>query len=72
MLFRSIDPLTGDYVDKALGVILLAHSARVTYSEQDKLYCKIESGSIVVDPWRSFTTDNANIRVIHYGNTRNV
>jgi UDPglucose 6-dehydrogenase len=67
-----IDPLTGNYVDKALGVILLAHSAKVTYGEQDNLYCKIESGSIVIDPWRSFTTDDSNIKVIHYGNTRSV
>jgi len=27
-------------------------------------------GSVVVDPWRSFKTDK-NIKVIHYGNTRN-
>ena len=27
-------------------------------------------GSVVVDPWRSFKTDK-NIKVVHYGNTRN-
>ena len=30
----------------------------------------IGGGSIVLDPWRSFSTDK-NIKVIHYGNTRN-
>ena len=27
-------------------------------------------GSVVVDPWRAFKTDK-NIKVVHYGNTRN-
>ena len=44
----------------------------VTYGKgTSKLYCKIEPGSIVVDPWRTFTTDDPTIKVIHYGNTRN-
>ena len=30
---------------------------------------KFPKGSIVVDPWRSFKSDN--VKVIHYGNTRN-
>jgi len=70
-----IDPLTGNHVDLAHGVILLAHNRQVTYEYQKKeltqgLYCEIKEGSIVVDPWRTFTTNNKNIQVIHYGNTR--
>lgn len=71
-----IDPLTGDSVESVKGVILLAHSATTTYKyiskEQflDQLYCKIEPGSVVVDPWRTYIDDK--IKVIHYGNTRNV
>jgi len=66
-----IDPLTSDIVETAYGVILLAHNKKVTYgtAEQD-LYCNIKDGSIIVDPWRSFITDNKSISVIHYGNTR--
>jgi UDPglucose 6-dehydrogenase len=72
---KYIDPLTGDNHDEVYGVILLAHNRRVTYeysgqTEEQGLYCKISNGSIIVDPWRSFTTDNENIKVIHYGNTR--
>jgi UDPglucose 6-dehydrogenase len=57
------------------GVVLLAHNSQVTYgysgqTAQQKLYCHIYYGSIVVDPWRTFKTDNTNIKVIHYGNTR--
>jgi hypothetical protein len=38
--------------------------------DTDKLYCDIEFGSIVVDPWRKFTTSDETVRVIYYGNTR--
>ena len=66
-----IDPLTGDDIEAAYGVILLAHNKKITYgnAEQD-LYCNIENGSIIVDPWRSFVTDNKFIKVIYYGDTR--
>ena len=69
-----IDPLTGDNVDSVQGVILLAHNKRVTYeyrgfAENQGLYCAIEKGSIVVDPWRTFFTLE-DIKVVHYGNTR--
>jgi len=72
---KYIDPLTGDKYDEVYGVILLAHNCRVTYEyagkkEEQGLYCKITDGSIVVDPWRSFKTENENIKIIHYGNTR--
>jgi UDPglucose 6-dehydrogenase len=68
-----IDPLTGDNISTCYGVVLLAHNRKVTYEyrgfgEHQSLYCKIEKGSIVVDPWRTFTSNEVN--VIHYGNTR--
>jgi UDPglucose 6-dehydrogenase len=68
-----IDPLTGDSVDSCYGVVLLAHNKKVTYEyrgfeETQTLYCKIEKGSIVIDPWRTFVSDEH--LVIHYGNTR--
>jgi UDPglucose 6-dehydrogenase len=68
-----IDPLTGDNINACYGVILLAHNRKVTYEyrgfdETQNLYCKIEKGSIVVDPWRTFKSED--VTVIHYGNTR--
>ena len=71
-----IDPLTGDNIESVQGVILLAHNKRVTYeyrgfAETQGLYCTIEKGSIVVDPWRTFFTLE-DIKVVHYGNTRKI
>jgi UDPglucose 6-dehydrogenase len=68
-----IDPMTGDDINGCYGVVLLAHNRKVTYEyrgfdELQSLYCKIEQGSIVVDPWRTFKSDEHT--VIHYGNTR--
>ena len=68
-----IDPLTGDDIQGCYGVVLLAHNRKVTYEyrgfeETQNLYCKIEKGSIVIDPWRSFKSEDC--KVIHYGNTR--
>ena len=70
-----VDPQTDDYY-KPEGpcVFLLAHSAEITYEytgkvHEDKLYCNIPAGSIVIDPWRKFKKDD--VTVIHYGNTRN-
>ena len=68
-----IDPLTGDDINACYGVILLAHNRKITYeyrgfNETQTLYCKIEKGSIVVDPWRTFKSED--VTVIHYGNTR--
>ena len=71
-----IDPLTEKTNPKSVrGVVLMAHNRQVTYGyageqkEQD-LYCTIEPGSVIIDPWRTYSTDNADIKVIHYGNTR--
>jgi UDPglucose 6-dehydrogenase len=68
-----IDPLTGNSIDSCHGVVLLAHNKKVTYEyrgfeETQNLYCKIEKGSIVIDPWRTFVSTEH--LVIHYGNTR--
>ena len=57
------------------GIVLLAHNQQITYgysgvTQEQKLYTHIQEGSVVVDPWRKFKTDNRNIKVIHYGNTR--
>jgi len=69
-----IDPYTGDnYQPTEPGIFLMAHSASVTYDytaekTQDEIYCPIPPFSIVIDPWRKFTSSVS--RVIHYGNTR--
>lgn len=71
-----IDPLTNDSVISPVkGVILLAHNRRVTYGytgigQGQDMYCEIAAHSVVIDPWRRFTTDRKDIEVIHYGNTR--
>lgn len=69
-----IDPYTGDdYQPTQPGVFLMAHSASVTYDytetkTQDEIYCSIPPFSIVIDPWRKFTSSVS--KVMHYGNTR--
>jgi UDPglucose 6-dehydrogenase len=70
-----VDPCTNDFAESVKGVVLLAHNRKVTYdyrgfNEEQELYCKVEDGSIIIDPWRTFVSKNDNIRVIHYGNTR--
>ena len=71
-----IDPLTEQTNPKSVkGVVLLAHNRQITYgyageSNEQELYCTIEPGSVIIDPWRRYTTTSDNIKVIHYGNTR--
>jgi UDPglucose 6-dehydrogenase len=71
-----IDPLTEKTNPKSVrGVVLLAHNRQITYgyageNKEQELYCTIEPSSVIIDPWRTYSTDNANIKVIHYGNTR--
>lgn len=66
---RYIDPYTGDnHQPSNPSVFLMAHSASTTYTEEDELYCKIPSGSVIVDPWRKMSSKDST--VIHYGNTR--
>jgi UDPglucose 6-dehydrogenase len=70
------DPLTGDVVQhRTAAVVLLAHNRQITYGytgelPEQQLYFDLSGGSIVVDPWRKFTTSVKNITVVHYGNTR--
>jgi UDPglucose 6-dehydrogenase len=71
-----IDPLTEKTLPKTVhGVVLMAHNRQVTYGyageqKEQELYCTIEPGSVIIDPWRTYSTDAADIKVIHYGNTR--
>jgi len=71
-----VDPLTETTTPKAVrGVVLLAHNRQVTYGyageeKEQELYCTIEPGSVIIDPWRTYSTADASIKVIHYGNTR--
>ena len=70
-----IDPLTEESNPEVIvGCVLLAHNQIVTYgyagvTDNQPLYCIIDQGSIIIDPWRKYPT-NGNIKVIHYGNTR--
>jgi len=70
-----IDPLTEEYNPVSIkGCILLAHNRQITYgysggNNAQELYCLIENGSIVIDPWRRYPYSKS-IKVIHYGNTR--
>ena len=50
-----------DLNDDNICVILRVH-------EKDKI--KPKDFVTVLDPWRSYKTDNDTVKVIHYGNTR--
>ena len=71
-----IDPLTEDvHIQFAVGVFLLAHNQQVTYGysgafNEQPMYCEFGPRSIIIDPWRTYTTTKTNVKVIHYGNTR--
>jgi UDPglucose 6-dehydrogenase len=71
-----VDPLTNDHLhDPIPAIILLAHNTQITYGytgsvNEQGLYFIPSGSSIIVDPWRTFTTDVENLKVIHYGNTR--
>jgi UDPglucose 6-dehydrogenase len=74
--YYYIDPLTGDEPPfSGVPVIaFLAHNRTITYGytgdqPEQELYVDLEPGSVVVDPWRKYTTQK-DYRVIHYGNTR--
>ena len=73
-----IDPLTEQSMPRsAKGIVLLAHNRLITYgyageANEQELYCTIEAGSVIIDPWRQYTTTRQDIKVIHYGNTRQV
>lgn len=67
--------LVGWYVEEELGnviydpetpikaVYLLGHMGHF----HDYIF---PDGSVILDPWRTFTSNNDKIKVIHYGNTR--
>ena len=66
-----IDPLTGDVQPTVKGIVLLAHSHNTTYGTQDtNIYSEILDGSVVVDPWRSYSHHNSSVQVLHWGMTR--
>jgi UDPglucose 6-dehydrogenase len=76
-----VDPLADnkasvvDSIDTP-AVYLWAHNRKVTYEytgdqEATKPYCEIKPGSVIVDPWRQLPLDMTDIKVVHYGNTRN-
>ena len=74
--FYYIDPLTGDHppFEGSPVIAFLAHNRNITYGytgeqREQELYCALEAGSVVVDPWRQYKT-NKDYKVIHYGNTR--
>lgn len=71
-----VDPLTEDTVPQEVkGVVLLAHNRQVTYdytgtAAKQSQYCLFLKGSVIVDPWRTYSVEDADIKVLHYGNTR--
>jgi UDPglucose 6-dehydrogenase len=77
---KYVDPLADDPTDVVAevntpAVYLWAHNRRITYEytgdqHETQAYCDIKPGSIIVDPWRKLES-TADIRVLHYGNTRN-
>jgi len=74
--FYYVDPLTGDHPPFAGTPVIafIAHNRKVTYGytgeqAESGLYVDLEPGSVVVDPWRQYTTEK-DYEVIHYGNTR--
>jgi len=76
---KYLDPLADDAADVVTeingpAVFLWAHNRKITYEytgdqKDTQPYCTIAPGSVIVDPWRKLT-DNNNVTVIHYGNTR--
>ena len=77
---KYVDPLADDLTDvvsevTSPAVYLWAHNRKITYEYTgDQLdtqpYCKIQPGSIIVDPWRKLSNTMDGIKVVHYGNTR--
>ena len=70
-----VDPFTHPLKGPFKAVVLLGHSAETTYKYTDQkhidnLYCYLEPGSIIVDPWRKFDKNTNEYQVIHYGDTR--
>jgi UDPglucose 6-dehydrogenase len=78
---KYVDPLADDRTDcvdsvNSPAVILMAHNRRVTYgytgtAAKDPDYFEFKPGSIIVDPFRQ-ESNRPGMKVIHYGNTRNI
>jgi len=72
-----IDPKTHPQIGPFKAVALLGHSAETTYRYtsqeiKDQMYCYLEPGSVIVDPWRKFNRNTNKYTVIYYGDTRYV
>ena len=82
VLVKYVDPLADDPVDVVAtvdtpAVFLWAHNRKITYEytgdQQDtQPYCKIQPGSVIIDPWRKLSKTLSGIKVVHYGNTRKI
>ena len=74
--YRYSDPFTYNTVPQdTVAIVLLAHNRQITYDYIEntigqQLYFMPGDGSVIVDPWRQFVTNNKSYTVIHYGNTR--
>ncbi len=73
--FMYCDPLTNDTVNNISAIVLLAHNRQITYGytgdiPNQQLYFEPGDNSVIVDPWRKFSSTNKSFKVIHYGNTR--
>ena len=76
---KYLDPLaddTTDVIDSVDGPVcmLMAHNRKITYGyagneNEDRFYCEILPGTIIIDPWRKLRSTN-DYKVYHYGNTR--
>lgn len=74
--FKYADPLTNDQVQNGTSaVVLLAHNRQITYGytgtlPEQQLYFTPGPGSVIVDPWRTFSSHRPDWEIVHYGNTR--
>ncbi len=74
--FEFVDPLTNDKRSSSSpAIFFMAHNPAVTYKDtgvdikEEKFYCDIPEGSIILDPWRTIS-NLKNVKVIYYGNSR--
>jgi len=77
---KYVDPMADDRTDcvdsvDTPAVILMAHNSGITYGytgaqSADPDYFEFKPGSVIVDPFRQ-EPNRKDMKVIHYGNTRN-
>lgn len=70
-----VDPHTHPRSGPFKAVVLLGHNINITYNytnnkSKQELYCYLDKGSVIIDPWRKFDKNNEDYTVIHYGDTR--